>query len=125
MVASEPLHTLELSIEGCNDIEQPSTTITSEARSALTEGDSADSVGATEANQVEEEAVDSHSTDNPVQRSVRTRNPPFGYGLPDTDASVTGNQEPMGYSEAVSGPEKEQWLAAMALEVKSQDAMRT
>ena len=47
MVDSEPLQTLELSIEGCIDIEQPSTTKTSEARSAQTEGDTVDSVGAT------------------------------------------------------------------------------
>ena len=36
---------------------------------------------------------------------------------------MTGIQEPRGYSEAVSRPEKEQWLAAMALEVKSLEAM--
>ena len=122
---SEPLRTLELSIEGCFDNEQPSTTKTSEARSAPTEGDTADSVGATEENQVEEEAVDSYSTDNPVQRSVRTRKPPIRYGLAYTHASVTRIQEPRGYSEAVSGSEKEQWLAAMALEVKTLEAMGT
>ena len=87
-------------------------------RSAPTEDDTTDSVGTNEENQVEEEAVDSHSTDHPVLRSVRTRNPPIRYGLTYTHASVTGIQEPRGYSEAVSGPEKEQWLAAMALEVK-------
>ena len=125
IVDSEPLLTLGLSIEGCNDIEQPSTTITSEGRSAPTEGDTADSVGATEKNQAKEESVVSHSTDHPVQRSVRIRNSPFRYGLAYTHASVTGSQEPRGYSEAVSGPEKEQWLAAMALEVKSQEAMGT
>ena len=87
MADSEPLQNLELSIEGCIDYEQPSTTKTSEARSAPTEGDAADSVGTTEENHVEEEAVVSHSTDRPVQRSVRIRNPPircFG-----THASVT------------------------------------
>ena len=52
MIDSEPLKTLELSIEGCIHIEQPSTTRTSEARSAPTEGDTADSVGATEKDQV-------------------------------------------------------------------------
>ena len=31
----------------------------------------------------------------------------------------------MGYSEAVSGPEKEQWMATMALEVKSLEATGT
>ena len=45
MVDSEPLQTLELSIEGCIDIEQQNTTKTSEARSAPTGGDTADSVG--------------------------------------------------------------------------------
>ena len=50
MVDSESLQTLELSIEGCIDIEQPSTTITSEAPSAPTEGDTVDSVRATEEN---------------------------------------------------------------------------
>ena len=58
-------------------------------------------------------------------RSVRTRNPPIRYGLAYTHASETGIQEPRGYSGAVSGPEKEQWLAAMALEVKSLEAMGT
>ena len=125
MVDSEPLQALELSIERCIDIEQPSTTKTSEARSAPTEGGTADSVGATEEKQVEEEAVDLHSTDHPVQMSVRTRNPPIRYGLAYTHASVAGIQEPRGYSEAVSGPEKEQWLAAMALEVKSLEVMGT
>ena len=47
-VDSEPLEALELSTEGCLDIEQPSTTTNSEARSAPIEGDTADSVGATE-----------------------------------------------------------------------------
>ena len=101
MVDSEPLQTLELSIEGCIDVEQPSTTKTSESRNSPIEGDTSDSVGATEENQVEEEVVDSHSTDHPVQRSVRTRNAPINW--PYTHASVTGNQEPGGYSEAVSG----------------------
>ena len=107
MVDSEPLQTLELSIEGCIDIEQPSTTKISKAQSAQTEDGTADSVGATEENLVEEEAVDSHSTDHPVQRSVRTRNPPIRYGLAYTHASVAPIQEPRGYSEAVSGPKKE------------------
>ena len=107
MVDSEQLQTLELSIEGCIDIEQPSTTKTSEAQSAQTEDGTAGSVGATEENQVEEEAVDSHSSDHPVQRSVRTRNPPIRYGLAYTHASVAPIQEPRGYSDAVSGPEKE------------------
>ena len=35
MVDSEPLQTLELSIEGCIDVEQPSTTKTSEYRSSV------------------------------------------------------------------------------------------
>ena len=125
MVDSESLQTLGLSIEGSIDIQQPSTTKTSEARSAPTEGDTADPVGATEENQVEEEAVDSHSSDHPVQRSVRTRNPPIRYGLAYTHASVIGKQEPRGYSVAVSGPEKDQWLASMALKVKSLEAMGT
>ena len=34
-------------------------------------------------------------------------------------------QEPRSYLEAVSGPEREQWLAAMALEVQSLKAMGT
>ena len=89
MADSEPLKNLELSIEGCIDIEQPSTTKTSEARSAPTEGDTADSVGTTEENQVEEEAVDSHSTDYLVQRSVRIRNPPIRYGLAYTHSIRT------------------------------------
>ena len=38
---------------------------------------------------------------------------------------MTVNQEPGGYSETVSGPKKEQWLAAMALEKKSLEAMGT
>ena len=125
MVDSEPLQTLELSIEGCIDIEQPSTTKTSEARSPPTEGDTADSVGATEKNQAEEEAVDSHSTDHRVQRSVRIRNPPIRYGLAYDNASVTEIQEPRGYSEEVSGPEKEQWLDIMVLEAKSSETMGT
>ena len=125
MVGSESLQTLELSIEGCIDIEQPSTTKTSEARSAPTEGDTTDSVGALEEDKIEGEAADSYSTDHPVQRSVRTRNPPIRYGLAYSNASVTGNQDLKSYSEAVSGPEKEQWLAAMALEVKSLEAMGT
>ena len=74
MVDSEPLQTLELSVEECIDNEQPSTAKTSEARSAPTEGDTGDSVGATEENQVEKEAIESHCNDHPVQRSVRTRN---------------------------------------------------
>ena len=101
MAYSELSQTLELSIEGCIDIEQPSTTKTSEARSAPTEGVTADSVGATELNQVEGEAVESNSTDHPVQRTIRTRNPPIRYGQAYTHASVTGIQESMGYSEAV------------------------
>ena len=101
MVDSEPLQTLELSIEGCIDIERPSTTKTNEARSAPFDNDTADSVGATEENQVEEEAVESHSTDHAMQRSVRTRNPPIRYGLAYTHASVTGTQEPWAYLEAV------------------------
>ena len=71
MLDSEPLQTLELSIEGCIDIEQPSTTKTSEARSAPTEGDTVDSVGATGENYFKEEALDSDSTDHRVQTSVR------------------------------------------------------
>ena len=94
-------------------------------RSAPPEGDTKNSVGTNEENQVEEEAVNSNSTDHPVLRSVRTRNPPIRYGLTYTHASVTGIHAPVGYSEAVSGPEKEQWLAAMALEVKSLEAMGT
>ena len=90
-----------------------------------TEGDTADSVGATEVNQVEEEAVDAHSTDHAVHSCVRPRNPPIRYGLAYTHTSVTGIQKPRGHSEAVSGPEKEQWLAAMVLEVKSVEAMGT
>ena len=86
MVDSDPLQTLELSIDGCLDIEQPSTTKTSEARSAPTEGDIVGSVGATEENQVEEEAVDSHSTAHPMQKSVRTRNPPIPDGLAYSEA---------------------------------------
>ena len=66
MVDSEPLQALELSIEGCIKIELRSTTKASEARNAPTEGFIAKSVGATEENQVEVEAVDSHSTDHPV-----------------------------------------------------------
>ena len=77
MVDSEPLQTLKLSIEGSIDIEQPSTKKTSEARIAPTAGDTTDSVGDTEENQVKEEAVGSHSTDHPVHRSVRTRKPPI------------------------------------------------
>ena len=123
MVDSEPLQKLELSIEGCIDTEQSSRTKTSEARSAPIEGYTADSVGASEKIQVEEEALDSHSTDHPVQRSVRTRNPPIRYGVAYTHASVTGMQEPRGFSQAVFGPENEQWMAAMALEVKSLEAM--
>ena len=69
-VGSGPLQTLELSIEGCIDIDQSSTRRTCDARSALIEGDAADSVGATEEGQVEEEAVDSHSNDHPVLRYV-------------------------------------------------------
>ena len=94
LVDSEPLQALELSIEGCIKIELPSTTKSSEARNAPTEGFIANSVGATKENQVEVEAVDSHSTDHPVQRYVRTRNPPIRYGLAYTHASVTGIQEP-------------------------------
>ena len=52
MIDSEPLKTVELSIERCIHIEQPSTTRISEAPSAPTEGDTADSVGATEKDQV-------------------------------------------------------------------------
>ena len=125
MVDNEPLQNLELSIERCIDIEQSSLTKTSEAQSAQTEGDTADLVGATEENQVKEEAGDSHSTGHPVQRSVRTRNPPFRYGLAYIQDSVAGIQEPRGDSEAVPGLEKEQWLAAMALDVKSLEAMGT
>ena len=58
MVDSEPLQTVELSIEECIDFEQPSMTKTRKAQSASTEGDTADSLGATEENLVEEEAVD-------------------------------------------------------------------
>ena len=90
MVVSEPLHTLKLSIEGCTDIKEASTTKTSEARSAPTEGDTADSVGVTQENLVEEEALDSHSTDHPVQKSVRTKNPPIRYRLAYTHVLVTG-----------------------------------
>ena len=54
-----------------------------------------------------------------MQRSVRKRNPPIRYGLAYTHASVTGIQE------AVTGRENEQWLAAMALEVKFLEAMGT
>ena len=60
-----------------------------------------------------------------MQRSVRTRNPPFRYGLAYTHTSVAGIQEARGYSEAVPGLEKEQWLSAMALDVKSLEAMGT
>ena len=123
---SEPLQTLELLNEGCIDTEQPRKTTTSKARSVPTQSDTADSVGATEENQVEEEALDSQTTDHPVQRTVRTRNPPIGEGLAQvTHTSVTVIQEPGGYSETVSGPKKEQWLAAMALEVMSLEAMGT
>ena len=59
MADSEPLQTLELLIEEYIDIEQLSTTKTSKARNTPTESDTADSVGATEENQVEEEALDS------------------------------------------------------------------
>ena len=52
MIDNEPLKTVELSIERCLDIEQPSTTRISKARNAPTEGDSADSVRATEKDQV-------------------------------------------------------------------------
>ena len=60
-----------------------------------------------------------------MQRSVRTRNPPFRYGLAHTQASVTEIQVPEGYSEAGSGIEKDQWMAAMVLEVKSLEAIGT
>ena len=75
--------------------------------------------------QIEEEAVDSHSTDHPVQSSARTRNLPIRYGLAYTHALVTGIKEPRGYSEAVSGPIKEQWLASMAFEVQCLEAIGT
>ena len=66
MFDSEPLQTLEISIEGCIDFEQASTIKISEAQSAPTEFDSVDSVGYTEENHVEEETAESHSTDHPV-----------------------------------------------------------
>ena len=60
-----------------------------------------------------------------MQRTVRTRNPPIRYGLAYTHASVTRIQEPRVYSESVSGPKKEQWLAVMALEAKSLEVLGT
>ena len=66
IVDSEPLQTLEISIEGFIDFEQPSTTKISEARSAPIEVDTVDSLRATEENQVEEETVDLHSADHPL-----------------------------------------------------------
>ena len=50
---------------------------TSEAQEAPTKGDTGDSVGATEENQVEEKAVHSNSTDHPVQNSVEQEIHPF------------------------------------------------
>ena len=46
-------------------------------------------------------------------------NHPFDTDWPITNNSSSGIQEPSGYSEAVPGPKNEQWLAAMALQVKS------
>ena len=90
------------------------------------------SVGVTEDDPVETEELEPPSTEPPEQRpteipeqrSTRTRNPPIRYGLAYTHASVIA-QEPRSYLEAVSGPEREQWLAAMALEVQSLKAMGT
>ena len=113
---------IEVSIKTCIDIGQPNTTETSQANWARHCRFSGGHWG----KQVEEEEdVDSHSTDQPEQRSVRTRNPPTRYVLAYTHASVTGVQELRGYSEALPGPKKTQWLAAMVLEVKSIEAMWT
>ena len=60
-----------------------------------------------------------------MQRSIRTRNPPIRYELAYTHASVTSIQEPKGYSEALSASKSEQWLTAIALEMKSLEAMTT
>ena len=96
MAAREPLPFLQLSIVGCIKIEQVSTTTTSKASSALAEGDTAGSVGATEGDQIEEETVVSHSTDHHVQKSIETRQPTIRYGLAYTHDWVTGIQEPTG-----------------------------
>ena len=45
--------------------------------------------------------------------------------MADKQASVTGIQEPEGYSEAGSGLETDQWMAARVLEVKSLETIRT
>ena len=125
-VDSEPLKTAELSIEGCIELILSNQALRKPTRHRANwwwywrfNG------GATEENQVEDGAVGSHSTDHQVQRSVRTRNPPFLYGLVYTHASLSGIQEPKGYPEAVYGSEKEQLLAAMAFDVKSPDALGT
>ena len=81
--------------------------------------------GATDDDQDEDEAVDTHSIEHPVQRSIRTRNPSIWYGLPYIHVSASGIQEPRGYSEAVPEPEKEMRLAAIVLEVKTLEAMVT
>ena len=96
---------------------------TRETSSTPIKSDTAYSVGAHEENPVEKELVDSHSAKHPVQRSIGTRNPLFRYRLAYTHASKIGTQEPTGYLEAVPGPENEQWLAAMNLEVKSFEAL--
>ena len=53
---------------------------------------------------------------------MRTKNPIIGYGLNYAHASTGGKQEPKTYSDTLSGPEKKQRLAAMAIEVNSPEA---
>ena len=132
LVDSEQSQTLGLSIEGCIDVEETSTKTITESTNKANDSGAAASVGVTEDDPVETEELEPPSTEPPEQRpteipeqrSTRTRNPPIRYGLAYTHASVIA-QEPRSYLEAVSGPEREQWLAAMALEVQSLKAMGT
>ena len=85
--------------------------------------DTADSLGATEKDQVKGQAKCSLSAEHPVQRSFRTGKPPIRYGLYAYVSEKKSNSQDA-FKKRSLDPKK-LWLATMALEMKPPEAVGT